>query len=187
MKATDARPPRRAARSRGARPRELYVRGGGLTPGVTIHLAHCCTPGAGRSHRGHPRERRRAAWPSAHTSDLPQAGRNTRTARTSGAYPSTGPRRPSAKTMSAGPPHRHVSATRRACWARSAPKIIGEAGGNIVNLRMHHRPERLLRRRHRRRRQRRQAPDQHLGRPAHVPDGRDGGPDAVGLSHSPPL
>jgi GTP pyrophosphokinase/guanosine-3',5'-bis(diphosphate) 3'-pyrophosphohydrolase len=110
----------------------LYVRGGGLTPGVTLHFAECCspvpgdrivgilTPGEGLTvhtidcprlaeFEGHDDVWRDLQW-------TPQAEQNTMA-------------------------HARLRAT-----VRDAPgvlgqacTIIGEAGGNIRNLRMHHR------------------------------------------------
>ncbi len=110
----------------------LYVRGGGLTPGVTLHFADCCSPVPGDRIVGilqpsgeglavHtidcPRladyEARDDVWRDLHWT--PQAD-NT------------------------------VSRARICATIRNAPGVlgqactlIGEAGGNIANMRMHHR------------------------------------------------
>jgi GTP pyrophosphokinase/guanosine-3',5'-bis(diphosphate) 3'-pyrophosphohydrolase len=110
----------------------LYVRGGGLTPGISLHFAECCspvpgdrivgilTPGEGLTvhtidcprpaeFEGHDDVWRDLQW-------TPQAEQNT------------------------------VAHARLRATVRDAPgvlgqacTIIGEAGGNIRNLRMHHR------------------------------------------------
>jgi GTP diphosphokinase / guanosine-3',5'-bis(diphosphate) 3'-diphosphatase len=120
---------RRIEGGKGAR---LYVRGGGLTPGISLHFAECCSPVPGDRIVGilepdqglmvHtidcPRlaafEDREEVWRDLHWT--PEAERNT------------------------------VSHGRLTATIRNAPgvlgqacTIIGDAGGNIVNLRMHHR------------------------------------------------
>jgi GTP diphosphokinase / guanosine-3',5'-bis(diphosphate) 3'-diphosphatase len=110
----------------------LYVRGGGLTPGVTLHFAECCSPVPGDRIVGIVQpdeglavhtidcpklaefEDREEVWRDLHWT--PEAEQNTVS-------------------------HAKLSAT-----IRNAPgvlgqvcTIIGEAGANIVNLRMHHR------------------------------------------------
>ncbi len=125
---------------RGAR---LYVRGGGLTPGISVHFADCCSPvpgdrivgilqpggRIGEEQRQAPGglavhtidcarlaefEDREEVWSDLHWT--PQAGQNT------------------------------ISRAKLCATARNAPGVlgqactlIGEAGGNIANLRMHHR------------------------------------------------
>jgi len=120
---------RRIEGGKGAR---LYVRGGGLTPGISLHFAECCSPVPGDRIVGilepdkgltvHtidcPRlaafEDREEVWRDLHWT--PEAERNT------------------------------ISHGRLTATIRNAPgvlgqacTIIGDAGGNIVNLRMHHR------------------------------------------------
>ncbi len=120
---------RRIEDGKGAR---LYVRGGGLGPGVSLHFAECCSPVPGDRIVGilqpdasltvHaiacPRlaefEDREELWRDLHWT--PQAERNT------------------------------ISLGRLTATIRNAPgvlglacTIIGDAGGNILNLRMHHR------------------------------------------------
>ena len=110
----------------------LYVRGSGLTPGVSLHFAECCSPVPGdrivgivQPNRGlavHtidcPRlaeyEDREELWRDLHWT--PEADRAT------------------------------ISRARLTTTIRDAPGVlgvvctaIGDAGGNIVNLRMHHR------------------------------------------------
>ncbi len=121
---------RRIESGKGAR---LYVRGSGLTPGVTLHFAECCNPVAGDRIVGILRED--GGGLDVHTIDCaklaefeerddlwrdlqwtPEAEKNT------------------------------VSQGRLRATIRDAAgvlgqtcTIIGEAGGNIVGLRMHHR------------------------------------------------
>ncbi len=111
----------------------LYVRGSGLTPGVTLHFGECCTPvpgdrivgilePEGRGLAVHaidcPRlaeyEDREELWRDLHWT--PEAERST------------------------------LSRAKLRASIRNAPGVlgqactlIGEAGGNILNLRMHHR------------------------------------------------
>ena len=110
----------------------LYVSGSGLTPGVSLHFAECCSPvpgdrivGISQPNRGlavHtidcPRlaeyEDREELWRDLHWT--PEADRAT------------------------------LSRARLTATVRNAPGVlgvvctaIGDAGGNIVNLRMHHR------------------------------------------------
>jgi guanosine-3',5'-bis(diphosphate) 3'-pyrophosphohydrolase len=110
----------------------LYVQGSGLTPGVSLHFAECCSPVPGdrivgivQPNKGlsvHtidcPRlaeyEDQEALWRDLHWT--PEAERST------------------------------ISRARLTATIRDAPGVlghvcsaIGEAGGNIVNLRMHHR------------------------------------------------
>ncbi len=130
-----------AARTRieDGRSARLYVRGGGLTPGISVHFADCCSPVPGDRivgilqpvGRGGPSagglavhtidctrlaefEDREEVWRDLHWT--PQAEQNT------------------------------VSRAKLCATARNAPGVlgqactlIGEAGGNIANLRMHHR------------------------------------------------
>jgi guanosine-3',5'-bis(diphosphate) 3'-pyrophosphohydrolase len=127
MAAASAR--RRIEDGKGAR---LYVQGSGLTPGVSLHFAECCSPVPGdrivgivQPNKGlsvHtidcPRlaeyEDQEALWRDLHWT--PEAERST------------------------------ISRARLTATIRDAPGVlghvcsaIGEAGGNIVNLRMHHR------------------------------------------------
>jgi GTP pyrophosphokinase/guanosine-3',5'-bis(diphosphate) 3'-pyrophosphohydrolase len=122
---------RRIEDGKGAR---LYVQGGGLTPGVSLHFAECCSPVPGdrivgivQPNQGlavHtidcPRlaeyEDREELWRDLHWT--PEAERST------------------------------VSKARLTATIRNAPGVlgqvctaIGDAGGNIVNLRMHHRQQ----------------------------------------------
>jgi GTP pyrophosphokinase/guanosine-3',5'-bis(diphosphate) 3'-pyrophosphohydrolase len=120
---------RRIEDGKGAR---LYVQGSGLTAGVSLHFAQCCSPVPGDRIVGivqpdkglavHtidcPRleeyEDREELWRDLHWT--PEADRST------------------------------ISRARLTATVRNAPGVlgqvctaIGEAGGNIVNLRMHHR------------------------------------------------
>ncbi len=120
---------RRIEDGKGAR---LYVRGGGLTPGVALHFAECCSPVPGDRivgilepdkgltvhtidcHKLAEFEDREDVWSDLHWT--PEAERDT------------------------------VSHGRLTATIRDAPgvlgqvcTIIGDAGGNIINLRMHHR------------------------------------------------
>jgi guanosine-3',5'-bis(diphosphate) 3'-pyrophosphohydrolase len=110
----------------------LFIRGGGLTPGVSVHFAHCCSPvpgdrivgilepGKGLNVHTIDCERlaefedRESLWRDLQWT--PEAERNT------------------------------MAETRLTATIRDAPgvlgqacTIIGEAGGNIVNLQMSHR------------------------------------------------
>ena len=110
----------------------LYIRGGGLTPGVSLHFAECCSPVPGDRIVGILQpdvgltvhtidcpnlaqfEDKEEVWRDLHWT--PEAERNTLS-------------------------HARLTAT-----IRNAPgvlglacTIIGDAGGNIQNLRMHHR------------------------------------------------
>jgi GTP pyrophosphokinase/guanosine-3',5'-bis(diphosphate) 3'-pyrophosphohydrolase len=124
-----------AARRRieGGKQARLYVRGGGLTPGVSIHFAECCSPVPGDRIVGILESDGRGL--TVHTIDCetlaqyedreelwrdlqwtPEAERNA------------------------------IARARLRATIRNAPgvlgqvcTVIGEAGGNIVNLRMHHR------------------------------------------------
>ncbi len=124
-----------AARTRieDGRSARLYVRGGGLTPGVSIQFSDCCSPvpgdrivgilqPSGEGLQVHTIDCRELAayedqedvWRDLHWT--PQAEQNT------------------------------VSRARLCATVRNAPGVlgqactlIGEAGGNIVNMRMHHR------------------------------------------------
>jgi GTP diphosphokinase / guanosine-3',5'-bis(diphosphate) 3'-diphosphatase len=119
-------------RIEGGKAGRLYVRGGGLTPGVSLHFAECCSPVPGDrivgiSEPGQglavhtidcPRlaefEDREEVWRDLQWT--PEAERNT------------------------------ISHAKLTATIRNAPgvlgqacTIIGDAGANIVNLRMHHR------------------------------------------------
>jgi guanosine-3',5'-bis(diphosphate) 3'-pyrophosphohydrolase len=124
-----------AARRRieGGKQARLYVRGSGLTPGVTIHFGACCSPVPGDRIVGILESDGRGL--TVHTIDCetlaefeereelwrdlqwtPEAERNA------------------------------IARARLTATIRNAPgvlgqvcTVIGEAGGNIVNLRMHHR------------------------------------------------
>ena len=121
---------RRIEEGRGAR---LYVRGGGLTPGISIHFGECCSPVPGDRIVGIVESDGRGL--TVHTIDCrqleeyedreelwrdlqwtPEAERNV------------------------------IARAKLTATIRNAPgvlgqacTVIGEAGGNIVGLRMHHR------------------------------------------------
>jgi len=123
---------RRIEEGKGAR---LYVRGGGLTPGISIHCGECCSPvpgdrivgileGDGRGVTVHTIDCERLAefedreelWRDLQWT--PEAERNA------------------------------IARARLTATIRNAPgvlgqacTIIGESGGNIVGLRMHHRQQ----------------------------------------------
>jgi guanosine-3',5'-bis(diphosphate) 3'-pyrophosphohydrolase len=133
LKASDREAATAVRRIEGGRGARLYVRGGGLTPGITLHFGPCCTPVPGDRIVGivEPDE----GGLMVHTIDCatlaeyedreelwrdlqwtPEAERNT------------------------------VTLSRLTATIRNAPgvlgqacTVIGEAGGNIVNLRMHRR------------------------------------------------
>jgi len=123
---------RRIVDGKGAR---LYVRGGGLTPGVSLHFGECCSPVPGDRIVGIQEADGRGV--TVHTIDCgrlaefedreelwrdlqwtPEAERNA------------------------------IALARLTATIRNAPgvlgqacTVIGEAGGNIVGLRMHHRQQ----------------------------------------------
>jgi GTP pyrophosphokinase/guanosine-3',5'-bis(diphosphate) 3'-pyrophosphohydrolase len=133
LKASDREAATAVRRIEGGRGARLYVRGGGLTPGVTLHFGPCCTPVPGDRIVGivepdggglmvHTIDCAKLAEFEDHEElwrDLqwtPEAERNT------------------------------VTLSRLTATIRNAPgvlgqtcTVIGEAGGNIVNLRMHRR------------------------------------------------
>jgi GTP pyrophosphokinase/guanosine-3',5'-bis(diphosphate) 3'-pyrophosphohydrolase len=120
-------------RIEGGKSARLYVRGGGLTPGISLHFGTCCTPVPGDRIVGIVEpdsggltvhaidcaklaeyEDREELWRDLQWT--PEAERNT------------------------------VTLSRLTATIRNAPgvlgqacTVIGEAGGNIVNLRMHRR------------------------------------------------
>ena len=127
MAAVTAR--RRIEDGKGAR---LYVQGGGLTPGVSLHFAECCSPLPGDRIVGIAQPNKSLA---VHTIDCPRLAEYEDQEElwrdlhwTSEAERAT------------------VSRARLTATIRDAPGVlgqvctaIGDAGGNIVNLRMHHR------------------------------------------------
>ncbi len=115
----------------------LYVRGGGLTPGVALHFAACCSPVPGDRIVGilQPAEGDTPDGLTVHTIDCP----------TLAAYEDQDDVwrdlhwTPQAEQAT-------ISRARLSATVRNAPGVlgqtctlIGEAGGNIVNMRMHHR------------------------------------------------
>ncbi len=133
LKAADREAATATRRIEGGRGARLYVRGGGLTPGISLHFGSCCTPVPGDRIVGivEPEgtglavhtidctklaefEDREELWRDLQWT--PEAERNT------------------------------VTLSRLTATIRNAPGVlgqactsIGEAGGNIVNLRMHRR------------------------------------------------
>jgi GTP pyrophosphokinase/guanosine-3',5'-bis(diphosphate) 3'-pyrophosphohydrolase len=114
---------------------KLFVRGGGLTPGVSLHFGECCSPVPGDRIVGIQQTGAKGQGLAVHTIDCPrlaeyedqdelwrdlhwtpEAERNT------------------------------ISRAKLTATIRNAPGVLGQActliggaGGNIVNLRMHHR------------------------------------------------
>ena len=120
---------RRIEDGKGAR---LYVRGGGLTPGVTLHFAECCSPVPGDRIVGILEPDRGLA---VHTIDCAKLAEFE-------------DREDAWRDLHWTPEAEHdtISHGRLTATIRDAPgvlglacTIIGDAGGNIVNLRMHHR------------------------------------------------
>jgi GTP pyrophosphokinase/guanosine-3',5'-bis(diphosphate) 3'-pyrophosphohydrolase len=135
MKAAERAAATARQRIEGGRAARLYVRGGGLTPGVTIHFGQCCSPvpgdrivgileGDGRGLTVHTidceqlaqYEEREELWRDLQWT--PEAERNA------------------------------IARAKLTATIRNAPgvlgqvcTVIGEAGGNIANLRMHHRQQ----------------------------------------------
>ena len=114
---------------RGAR---LYVRGGGLTPGVSLHFADCCSPVPGDRIVGIVQP---GAGLAVHTIDCPRLAEHDDCDEVWRDLHWT----PEAELHT-------VSRARLTATIRNAPGVlgractlIGEAGGNIANLRMHHR------------------------------------------------
>jgi guanosine-3',5'-bis(diphosphate) 3'-pyrophosphohydrolase len=116
----------------------LYVRGGGLTPGVSLHFAHCCSPVPGDRIVGILREdgaNNQEGGLDVHTIDCPRLAEYE-------------DREELWRDLNWTPEAERstISLTRLHATIQNAPgvlglvcTIIGEAGGNIVNLRMHHR------------------------------------------------
>ncbi|WP_256549249.1 bifunctional (p)ppGpp synthetase/guanosine-3',5'-bis(diphosphate) 3'-pyrophosphohydrolase [Phenylobacterium sp. LH3H17] len=133
LKAADREAATATTRIEGGKAARLYVRGGGLTPGVSLHFGACCTPVPGDRIVGiiepdgtgltihtidcatlAEYEDREELWRDLQWT--PEAERNT------------------------------VTLSRLTATIHNAPgvlgqacTVIGEAGGNIVNLRMHRR------------------------------------------------
>ena len=111
---------------------KLYVRGGGLTAGTSLHFAECCSPVPGDRIVGIMEAEKGLA---VHTIDCP---------RLAGYEDQADLWRDLHWTMEA---ERHtISHARLTATIRDAPgvlgqatTIIGDAGGNIINLNMHHR------------------------------------------------
>ena len=120
---------RRIEDGKGAR---LYVQGGGLTPGVSLHFAECCSPLPGDRIVGIDQPNRGLA---VHTIDCPRLAEYE-----------------DQESLwrdlhwTAEAERATISRARVTTTIRNAPGVlgqvcttIGDAGGNIVNLRMHHR------------------------------------------------
>lgn len=125
-----------AARRRieGGAAARMFVRGGGLTPGVTLFFAQCCTPVPGDRIVGIVQEE---TGLEVHTIDCPRL-----------AEYEDQPDRWQDLAWTPEAERNTVSRARLTATIKNAPgvlgevcTIIGEAGGNIVNLRMHHRQE----------------------------------------------
>ena len=111
----------------------LYVRGGGLTPGVTIHFGECCSPVPGDRIVGILREDGKGL--TVHTIDCEELAAYEDSEEVWRDLQWT----PEAERNS-------IARAKLIATIRNAPgvlgqvcTIIGEAGGNIVQLRMHHR------------------------------------------------
>ena len=110
----------------------LFVRGGGLTPGVSLHFASCCSPVPGDRIVGIVQPGEGLA---VHVIDCPRLAEYEDREELWRDLHWT----PEAETAT-------ISRARLIATIRNAPGVlgqactlIGEAGGNIVNLRMHHR------------------------------------------------
>jgi GTP pyrophosphokinase/guanosine-3',5'-bis(diphosphate) 3'-pyrophosphohydrolase len=120
---------RRIEDGKGAR---LYVQGSGLTPGVSLHFAGCCSPVPGDRIVGIVQPNRGLA---VHTIDCPRLAEFEDQEELWRDLHWT----PEAERAT-------IARARVTATIRDAPGVlgvvctaIGEAGGNIVNLRMHHR------------------------------------------------
>jgi GTP pyrophosphokinase/guanosine-3',5'-bis(diphosphate) 3'-pyrophosphohydrolase len=120
---------RRIEDGKGAR---LYVQGSGLTPGVSLHFAGCCSPVPGDRIVGIVQANRGLA---VHTIDCPRLAEFEDQEELWRDLHWT----PEAERAT-------IARARVTATIRDAPGVlgvvctaIGEAGGNIVNLRMHHR------------------------------------------------
>ena len=110
----------------------LYVRGGGLTPGVSLHFAECCSPVPGDRIVGILQPDNAL---TVHTIDCPRLA----------AFEDQEELWRDLHWTAEAERHT-LSQTRLSATIRDAPgvlgqacTIIGDAGGNIVNLNMHHR------------------------------------------------
>jgi GTP pyrophosphokinase/guanosine-3',5'-bis(diphosphate) 3'-pyrophosphohydrolase len=119
-------------RIEGGKAARLYVRGGGLTPGVTLHFAECCSPVPGDRIVGILEPDQGLA---VHTIDCPKLAEFE-------------DREEVWRDLHWTPEAEHntVSHAKLSATIRNAPgvlgqvtTIIGEAGANIVGLRMRHR------------------------------------------------
>ena len=119
-------------RIEGGKSGRLYVRGGGLTPGVSMHFAECCSPVPGDRIVGIVEPE---AGLAVHTIDCPRLA----------AFEDSGDLWRDLH-WTAEAERDTVSHARMRATIRNAPgvlgqtcTIIGDAGANIVNLRMHYR------------------------------------------------
>jgi guanosine-3',5'-bis(diphosphate) 3'-pyrophosphohydrolase len=153
MKDTDVAVATARRKIEGGTAARLYVRGGGLTPGVSLHFAHCCSPVPGDRIVGILREDAtenkdaglkdgglkdgglKDGGLDVHTIDCPKLAEYE-------------DREDLWRDLNWTPEAERetVSLARLHATIGNAPgvlgqvcTIIGEAGGNIVNLRMHHR------------------------------------------------
>jgi GTP pyrophosphokinase/guanosine-3',5'-bis(diphosphate) 3'-pyrophosphohydrolase len=138
MKDTDVAVATARRKIEGGTAARLYVRGGGLTPGVSLHFAHCCSPVPGDRIVGILREdgaKNEDGGLDVHTIDCPKLAEYE-------------DREDLWRDLNWTPEAERetVSLARLHATIGNAPgvlgqvcTIIGEAGGNIVNLRMHHR------------------------------------------------
>jgi guanosine-3',5'-bis(diphosphate) 3'-pyrophosphohydrolase len=116
----------------------LYVRGGGLTPGVALHFAECCSPVPGDRIVGilqPPNNGLGGEGLSVHTIDCPRLAE----------YEDADEVWRDLHWTAEAEQHT-LSRARLTATVRNAPGVlgqactlIGEAGGNIVNMKMHHR------------------------------------------------
>jgi len=131
MAAASAR--RKIEGGKGAR---LYVRGGGLTPGVSLHFAHCCSPVPGDRIVGIVREGAEAdEGLDVHTIDCPKLAEYEDREDLWRDLNWT----PEAERETVSLTRLHATIQNATGVLGQVCTIIGEAGGNIVNLRMHHR------------------------------------------------
>nr|WP_227000222.1 bifunctional (p)ppGpp synthetase/guanosine-3',5'-bis(diphosphate) 3'-pyrophosphohydrolase [Phenylobacterium soli] len=126
-----------AARRRieGGNQARLYVRGGGLTPGVSIHFGQCCSPVPGDRIVGILESDGRGL--TVHTIDCEQLAEFEDREELWRDLQWT----PEAERNA-------IARARLTATIKNAPGVlgqvctlIGEAGGNIINLRMHHRQQ----------------------------------------------
>ena len=115
----------------------LYVRGGGLTPGVSLHFGACCSPVPGDRIVGIFQEGDGRQGLTVHTIDCPRLAEFDEQEELWRDLHWT----PEAERNT-------LSRAKLTATIRNAPGVLGQActliggaGGNIVNLRMHHRQQ----------------------------------------------